>query len=141
MSIEEKDLITATIFFRDSGIQFLDAEKSVDEDGSVIWRSTEFPFLVASAERDQDAVNRLACSAEDFLREVKELGDDATKDELLAAREIGTRLLDGFEAIDRREAQRRARARFKGRMRREMRGKWRHQFQSIGGRSPQTSRV
>ena len=141
MPIEQQAVVEATIFFRDSGVPLLEAERWVDEDGSIFYRSSEFPFLIASAEDDQSAVNKLVESAEQFFREARDLGDDATRDELLAAKEIGSRLIDGYGAIDRREEEKRARARFKGRLRREMRGKWRHQFQRIGGGSPQTSRV
>lgn len=141
MPIEQQAVSSATIFFRDSGVRFLDAQRWSDEDGSVFWQSTEFPFLIASGEEDQEAVNKLVCAAEEFFREVRSLGDDATRDELLAAKEIGSRLVDGYVAIDRRQQEKRERARFMGRMRREMRGNWRHQFQRIGGGSPQTSRV
>lgn len=141
MPIEQQAVVAATIFFRDSGIPILEAERWVDEDGSVFFRSTEFPFLIASAEDEQEAVNNLVESAEQFFREVRDLGEDATRDELLAAKEIGSRLVDGYQEIDRREQEKRARTLFRGRARREMRGKWRHQFQRIAGGSPQTSRV
>jgi hypothetical protein len=141
MPIEQQAVVNATICFRDSGVHFLDAERWEDEDGSVFWRSSEFPFLIASGEDDQDAVNKLVESAEEFFREVRGLGEDATRDELLAAKEIGSRLVDGYAVISKREEEKRERARFIGKLRREMRGKWRHQFQRTGGGSPQTSRV
>jgi hypothetical protein len=141
MPIEPQAVANATIFFRDTGIRVLDADRWVDEDGSIFWQSSEFPLLITSADTDQEAVNKLVESAEEFLREVRDLGEDATREELLAAKEIGSRLLDGYELLNRREEEKRARARFMGKLRREMRGKWRHQFQRIGGGSPQISRV
>lgn len=141
MPEEPRNTVAGTIFFRDSRVAILQAERWEDEDGSAVFRSSEFPFLIASGPTDQDAVNKLVESAEEFLREVRDLEEDATRDELLAAKEIGSRLLEGYEAINKRQEEKEANARFLGRVRREMRGKWRHQFERIGGGSPQISRV
>src|SRR4029077_3971875 len=116
--------IPATIFFRDTQVPLMDVETWSDEDGSFFFQRTEFPFLIASAETEQDAVNQLVGDAELFFHEVADLidADDTTDEEAFAAAEIGKRLVDGYRELERRSKRKRALSIFVGRTRREIRG-------------------
>jgi hypothetical protein len=141
MASSVREFIPATIFFRDTQVRFLDAESWQDEDGSYFFRSTEFPFLITSAETEQDAVNKLVADAESFFFEVDGLADadEATKPELMAAAELGRRLVEGYSELERRQ-RKAARAKLIGRARKQMRGNF-IRSPETPDRSPQASRA
>lgn len=138
---DSPERIGATIFFRDSGVVLLDAERWIDEDGLRFFQSTEFPFLIASAEDDQEAVDHLVEAAEQFFMEVRDLEEGATVDEMRAAKEIGQRLVEGYTRLEEARRRKALMSRLVGHVRRERRGNWRVRSRETGERSLQASRA
>lgn len=135
---ESVSLIPGTVMFSDSGVLLTEVEFWQDDDASFI-RSTEFPFLIATGDSKQDAVNALVCNADEFVQEIHQIGlDEATKPEIEAAMELMGRFSEGFKAIEERRRKRLISIHI-GRMRRAMRGVWRPQSPVNHERSGQAS--
>lgn len=108
------------------------------EGGDHHFQSTEFPFLIAVADSEQDAVNTLYVNVLEFMDEVVEIGpQELTEAERDAAIVLMERFKESFaveiEQIKRRQEIRRSKRR------RENRGVWRPLSPGRQGRSGRLS--